>query len=402
MPRLSTLPPFAAWAGPKDARIVLLGEAWGRGEDEVRQPFSHESGKELWLMLGEAWPDIDPGEHQRLVDLHRWGLGWIRQRGGWMQSAGVGMTNVLNFRPPNNKIPDICSSRKELPADYPPLPALRKGLYLQPQYLPELERLEAELLSCSPNLVVAMGNTACWALLRATNISQIRGTTTAGSLGKWEGKVLPTYHPASLLYEGVWKWRVIIVSDLIKALREAQSSDISRPARQILISPTMEEVRAWHHQTMTAPPPLLSCDTETSLGMIDTIGFSSRADSGFVCQVGPHRVRRGAGYETIWPQRNGQKRASYWDFEEEVLFWTLVREVLESPVPKVGQNFLYDLQYLLRMGISPRACLEDTMLLHHALFPEMQKGLGFLGSIYSNEPAWKLMHRQADSEKRDE
>jgi hypothetical protein len=31
------------------------------------------------------------------------------------------------------------------------------------------------------------------------------------------------------------------------------------------------------------------------------------------------------------------------------------------------------------------------MLLHHALQPEVQKGLGFLGSIYTEEPAWKIM-----------
>jgi hypothetical protein len=43
------------------------------------------------------------------------------------------------------------------------------------------------------------------------------------------------------------------------------------------------------------------------------------------------------------------------------------------------------------------------MLLHHSLFPEMLKGLGFLGSIYTNEQSWKLMSRpKADTEKRDE
>lgn len=31
------------------------------------------------------------------------------------------------------------------------------------------------------------------------------------------------------------------------------------------------------------------------------------------------------------------------------------------------------------------------MVMHHALFPEMEKNLGFLGSIYTSEPAWKMM-----------
>jgi hypothetical protein len=42
------------------------------------------------------------------------------------------------------------------------------------------------------------------------------------------------------------------------------------------------------------------------------------------------------------------------------------------------------------------------MLLHHALYPEMQKGLGFLGSIYSNEPAWKLLRGKAEELKKDD
>jgi len=43
------------------------------------------------------------------------------------------------------------------------------------------------------------------------------------------------------------------------------------------------------------------------------------------------------------------------------------------------------------------------MLLHHALYPELPKGLGFLGSIYTNEASWKLMRRErSDTVKRDE
>jgi len=64
---------------------------------------------------------------------------------------------------------------------------------------------------------------------------------------------------------------------------------------------------------------------------------------------------------------------------------------------------MYDLQYILPLGIAARANLEDTMLLHHSHYPEMKKGLGFLGSIYTSEPAWKLMRTmKADTEKRDE
>jgi hypothetical protein len=42
---------------------------------------------------------------------------------------------------------------------------------------------------------------------------------------------------------------------------------------------------------------------------------------------------------------------------------------------------------------------DDTMLLHHALYPEMQKDLGFLGSIYTNEASWKINHKKKDTVK---
>ena len=50
------------------------------------------------------------------------------------------------------------------------------------------------------------------------------------------------------------------------------------------------------------------------------------------------------------------------------------------------------------MGIPVPSWTDDTMILHHALQPEMEKGLGFLASIYTDEGQWKRMvkHRSAD------
>jgi hypothetical protein len=41
------------------------------------------------------------------------------------------------------------------------------------------------------------------------------------------------------------------------------------------------------------------------------------------------------------------------------------------------------------------------MLLHHALQPESLKGLGFLGSVYTDEGNWKQM-RNVGTVKRDD
>ena len=68
----------------------------------------------------------------------------------------------------------------------------------------------------------------------------------------------------------------------------------------------------------------------------------------------------------------------------------------------VGQNFLYDINHLwANYGITVPHATNDTMLLHHALQPEMQKGLGFLGSLYTNEASWKFM-RHSETIKRED
>lgn len=390
---------FESWSGPHHPKILFVGEAWGADEDTTKLPFSGESGKEFWRMLGEASQHNLP-EHSRVMDLHKYGLAWVRDREDWMQSAGIAFTNVFNFRPTDNSIPALCLPKKELPSSYT-LPSLTRALYLDPKYFPELDRLHEEIIESSPNLVVALGNTACWAVLNTTNISSIRGTTTHSA--RPEGfKVLPTYHPAGVLYQ--YKWRPIVVADLMKAWRESNFPEIRRPERRLIVSPSIEEFEIWVNETLTDPPQWLANDLETTAGMIDTVGFARSPSDGIVCMVGPHRFRTGASYQYIFPHRDGERRTSYFSHNEEIVFWRLCFRLLESDIPKCFQNGMYDLQYWLRMGVRPKNVLEDTMLLHHSLFPEMQKSLGFLGSIYTDESSWKLMrrHRVGDSEKRDE
>lgn len=197
-----------------------------------------------------------------------------------------------------------------------------------------------------------------------------------------EFKTISTYHP-SAVYRN-WSLRPIVVADLMKAKREAEFPDIRRPQRFILVRPTFEEMHAWW-QEHGARATHLSVDIETTRGQIRNIGF---ATSRFHAINIPFIVNGGRSY---WPT-----------LEDEVHAWQFVQLLLESPLIKVGQNFLYDLQYIWKLGLRVVNYREDTMLQHHALYPELQKGLGFLGSIYSNEPAWKLLRGKAEELKRDD
>ena len=102
----------------------------------------------------------------------------------------------------------------------PDYPAHSKHGYIDKKYQPELERLADELEEANPNVTVAMGNTAMWALLGKTSISKLRGTVQLSTHTLTGLKVLPTYHPAAIFRQ--YSLRPIVVLDLRKARRESE------------------------------------------------------------------------------------------------------------------------------------------------------------------------------------
>ena len=334
-------PAFAYTSGPKNAKIAIVGEAWGEQEAMVGKPFQGYSGQELTRMLQEA--------------------GLARR--------DCFLTNVLALRPPNNDLTALYVKKADCGEGYNFNNLGKSGQYLDPQYLPELERLRHELQEVRPNIIIALGATACWALLGTNVIGKLRGTVATSHLVG--SKVLPTYHPSAVLRN--WAWRPIAIADLIKAKRESEFAEIKRPQRFTLVNPTIAECHEWiasHVRNECA------CDIETKYGMIEMVGFSASPEHAMVVPFWDRE--KGGNY---WPSAVLEKDAR-----------NVVRSLLENPnIIKIFQNGLYDLQYLMKEGYRPRSCLEDTMLYHHALYPEMQKGLGFLGSVYTSEPAWKTM-----------
>lgn len=343
---MSLFKPCIKSTGPTDAKIMFIGEAPGEQEEIAGIPFVGSSGQLLNDLCKIA--DIDKSQCYQ--------------------------TNVLTTRPPQNKLEQFCAKRDE-GGVITEMPALFPGRYLRDDFRPDLERLRSELQSVRPALIVALGNTACWAVLRQTSISKIRGTVVASPYGK----VLPTYHPAAIFRQ--WDLRPIVIADLIKARMESEFKEIRRPQREVIINPDFNTIGSFYSQARNARG--ISVDIETSKGQITCIGFAISKASAIVIPFVDHRM----------------SDKSYWRTAiEEVEAWKWVQRLLATSQPKIFQNGLYDLQYLRRMKLSVTNCLEDTMILHHAMHPELLKGLGFLGSIYTNEPAWKLMRKRGEDQ----
>ncbi len=135
--------------GNTSARLMIIGEAPGRDEDIEGRPFVGRAGQLLDKMLaaidmGRAAPDSE---------------------------SAVYITNILPWRPPQNRDPEPVEIAMMMP----------------------FVRRHVELVD--PQVIVLMGNIACQALLGRKGITRLRGNwTQAAGL-----PALPMFHPAYLL-----------------------------------------------------------------------------------------------------------------------------------------------------------------------------------------------------------
>lgn len=338
--------------------IMLVGETWGVEEEKEGKPFVGTSGFILNGML-------------KIVGINR---------------SDCYITNVFNLRPkPSNDVTNLCGSKAEA---IPGLPALIRGKYVRKEFAGELDRLFDEIKREQPNVIVAFGATAAWALLQSSGIRAIRGSVagTPSNVSQHLGrtfKVLPTYHPAAVARE--WTLRPIVINDLDKAKRESESPEVNRPSRSVWIEPTLADLQLFEDQYVKNASHL-SIDIETKGDQITCIGFAPDPSVAIVIPF----------YAVGYPGSN------YWpDLQSELIAWNFVRRWCQKP--SIFQNGLYDIHFLWRRyGIAVPNAVDDCMLMHHAFQPELEKGLGFLASIYTDEASWKFMRKSSTAKKGDD
>jgi uracil-DNA glycosylase len=333
--------------------LLIVGDSWSKDDEDAGRPFAGTAGSLLRGCLSQAGIDI----------------------------AEARLTCVFNRY--TGDIKNLCGPKI---GAVPHLPALVKGKFLRKEFEPDLKRLAKEIEHVKPTCILALGGTAAWALLHASGIKNIRGTSVACALPNLHSyKVFSTYHPAAIFRE--WKLRPIFISDLCKLRDELAFPEIRRPKREIWIEPDLGDLYRFE-QEYILPSPQLSVDIETSGTMITCIGFAPNEKIALVVPFTAH----------------GKPGNSYWPTVEDeckALLWCKRMCGLDKKI--LGQNIMYDMHHLWRnYGITTPHMTDDSMLLHHALQPEMEKGLGFLGSIYTKEASWKFMRRHNETVKRED
>lgn len=131
--------------GPSDAKIMLIGEAPGKNEDETGRPFIGMAGKLLSEIIHEAG----------------------------LNRSEIFITSIVKCRPDGNRKPKKTEYTKCI------------DLFLSKQI---------ELIN--PDIIGLLGNSAIYALIGEKNIKQIHG-----NLYEIDGqKYMALFHPAAALY----------------------------------------------------------------------------------------------------------------------------------------------------------------------------------------------------------
>src|SRR5215510_4079235 len=341
---------FRGTAGPPDAKIVLVGEAYGSEEVSQQQPFCGAAGNLLNYMLKDA--------------------GLARR--------DLLLTNVVNDRPPQNDL-----FRWFLPHDKNG--ELWDGLRPSERVLAGLERLYEQIIAHPRRLIIAAGNYPLWALTPHSVPKPGKDSIKVPTgIGNWRGSmtylrpilnadlpptpVLPIIHPAAILRE--WSMRAYTVHDLKTRVKQALVGDWRPAIDPVVLAPpsftqATNKLREWLFRLDTEHLCLAS-DIETirrtfisCIGLADTLHFAMSIP--FVNADG----------------------STYWPADQEFEIVQLLGKVLCHPnLTTIGQNYLYDIQYQLdHWGIRP-VDLHDTMLFHHLKFPGEPKDLGHLSSLY--------------------
>ena len=158
--------------GNPKSDIMLIGEAHGANEDEEGLPFVGRAGQLLDKML-------------TAIDLNR---------------KKVYISNIINYRPPNNRRPTEVEIKR---------------------YLPYITK-HIEIIS--PKILVLLGSTAMNAIIGdKVVISKMRGKWIQKSFGKCKTSVIITFHPSFLLRQPAQKKMSWIDLKMIKKKIQNQS-----------------------------------------------------------------------------------------------------------------------------------------------------------------------------------
>jgi len=314
--------------GPVPAKVMVLGEAPGYREDDIRRPFSGKSGR----LLDETLEKIGLPREDCFI------------------------TNVNKCRPPENRTPNKTEQK-----------ACR-------------HYLEDELRRVQPDFILCLGNSAL-SLIHKGAIMKNRGKTydfryetldrATGELAWKDCKVFATIHPAMVLRNP--RFGAMFDNDLANFARLTRGQ--TRPPKT--------KVYVVHDATGLAKMCRAIMISKAVAYDIETNGFNEFDPEAKIATLG---VAVKPGLAFVLPVHHPEAR---WKDPIRALR-SVVHALAYTNARRIAHNAKFDDRWLSRISGTPLYADFDTMLAAHVLDENRFKSLKFLGELLLGVDAWGI------------
>lgn len=326
------MPNYVSGVGSVEPRLMIIGEAPGKVEDETGIPFVGPTGKMLDDYLFKAG----------------------------LKRSDCYITNVVKYRPPMNDLKklhligvDIGESMKEL--------------------------WENEIKRLHPNCILAVGDLALQAVCDVTGILHYRGSILTARDGKT--KVVPTIHPAALFSRSEgddnkgglsWVYTKIIEADIIRAAEESLTKDLILPDRTLSIAHNSLDLHRFFREYEKLDKAAVDIESINCVPVC--IGFAFNKN---------HAI------SVPFLNKIGQNKLTDMGPNELDECWKMI-DVQLRRLKIIGHNFKYDEFKLGLIGFRTPNVYSDTLIKTRVIFPELPlKKLHVVSSLWTREPYYK-------------
>lgn len=324
---------YVGTRGNTRASVAFIAEAPGEKEDAARLPLVGPSGKLADAILDEV---------------------------GFKKDE-IWFTNPYRVRPPDNDLNRL----SETGTDYSQHEAA---------FWEELEEYK-------PTIIITAGAVSTTLLLphlaenkkgeaKTVKLSKWRGNICQSPLLSWPHYVIPCYHPAYLFSD--YSERDVTKHAIGKAYDEYTFWKTSGtlnplPTRSFNVDGVFDDTVEFLLRCLASPRPI-SVDIETLRRKYPfVVGLAINPTEAIAIEL--------CGFSDLVQRRR---------------IWRLLDEVFRTK-RQIGQNYtVYDVPYLQALGFRPNLDLiDDTLIRHHVLWPELPHSLQFQTMQYTRETYYK-------------
>lgn len=327
------MPNYVPGTGSLEPKLLIVGEAPGKTEDETGIPFTGATGEMLNNFLYKAG----------------------------ISRSQCYLTNVVKYRPPLN--------------DFTKLNLI--GVNLE-DCIKELWDNEIKVLK--PNCILAVGNEALKAICGVDGILNYRGSILTSRDG--QTKCVPTIHPAALFSrfgEGSeskggldYTYAKLIEADIIRAVEESQTREIDLPRPSLTICHSSLDLHRFFQEYEKLDKAASDIESINCVPVCTGFAFNK--------------------YHAIsipLLRKIGNNHLTDMGDAELDECWRLIDKQYRR-LKIIGQNFKYDEFKLGLIGFEIPNVYSDTLIKTRVIFPELpDKRLCTISSLWTRHPFYK-------------